>query len=201
MAIRADDDLNLSPSGTRQSSSLMGMTPTSSLESLGRFFTDGLDSNDTNDDTVDVLNGLLESCRYGVYGFGESAEHTQAPVIKTVLYQRAGDCQTAAGELQQLIAQMRGEAGEGGTAGEALHRGRVAVKGISCGYSSHDMLEECERAKDVSVAQHRKFLKQDLPFRARTMMVREARGAQLTTIKLNYCVRFTRSSADQRSLL
>ena len=174
-----DNDLNLTPSGMRQSSSLTGMTSTSSLESPGRFFTGDRDSEDINNDAVDTLNDLLECCRDGVYGFGKCAEHTQAPDIKTVLYQRAGDCQTAAGELQQLIAQMGGEAGDGGTASEALHRGWVAVKGTLSGYSDHDMLDECERAEDVAVAQYRKALKQNLPLSARTVVERQARGAQL----------------------
>ena len=174
-----DDDLNFSPSDMRQSLTLAGMKPTSTLASPGHLFTGGRDSEDTNGDLVDTLNGLLECCRDGVYGFGKCAEHTQARDIKTILYQRAGDCQTAAGELQQLIAQMGGEAGAGGTAGEALHRGWVAVKGTLNGYSDHDMLNECERAEDVAVAKYRKALKQDLPLSARIVVERQARGVQL----------------------
>lgn len=174
-----DNDLNLTPAGMRQSSSLTGMTSTSSLESPGSFFTSDRDSEDINDDAIETLNDLLECCRDGVYGFGKCAEHTQAPDIKTVLYQRAGDCQSAAGELQQLIVQMGGEPDEGGTVSEALHRGWVSVKGTLSGYSDYDMLDECERAEDVALGQYRKALKQSLPSNAKVVVERQARGAQI----------------------
>lgn len=174
-----DNDLNLTPTGMRQSSSLTGMTSSSSLDSPASIFTGDRDPEDINEDAVDTLNNLLESCRDGEYGFRECAEHTHAPDIKTILNQRAVDCQSAAAELHQLIVQMGGEPEEGGTVTEALHRGWVSVKGTLSGYSDYDMLDECERAEDVSLAQYRKALKQSLPLNARTVVERQARGAQV----------------------
>lgn len=174
-----DNDLNLTPTGMRQSSSLTGMTSSSSLQSPASVFTGDRDPEDINDDAIDTLNNLLESCRDGEYGFRECAEHTHAPDIKAILNQRAGECQSAAAELHQLIVQMGGEPEEGGTVTEALHRGWVSVKGTLSGYSDYDMLDECERAEDVSLAQYRKALKQSLPLNARTVVERQARGAQV----------------------
>ena len=36
-----------------------------------------------NDDVVDALNDLLESCRDGEYGFNTAAEHAKSADIKT----------------------------------------------------------------------------------------------------------------------
>jgi len=174
-----DNDLNLTPVGLRQSAILTGMTSTSALESPASVFTGDRDPEDINDDAIDTLNDLLESCRDGEYGFRECAENAKAHDIKTILFQRAGDCQSAAGELQQLIVQMGGEPDEGGTVSEALHRGWVSVKGTLSGYSDYDMLNECERAEDVALAQYRTAIKQSLPANVRVVVERQARGTQL----------------------
>ena len=173
-----DNDLNLTPSGMRQNASLTGMTSTSALESPAGTYADDRDPDDKNDDATDTLNDLLECCRDGEYGFRECAEHTKAHDIKTVLSQRASECRFAATELQALIVQMDGEPDEGGTVSAALHRGWVAVKGTLSGYSDYDMLDECERAEDVALAQYRKALKQNLPATAMTLVERQSHGVQ-----------------------
>ena len=173
-----DSDLNLTPSGMRQSASLTGMTSTSTLASPSTVFTGERDAEDMNGDAIDTLNNLLESCRDGEYGFRECAEHTKAHAIKTILNLRSDDCKSAAAELQELIICMGGKPEEGGTASEALHRGWVAVKGTLSGYSDYDMLDECERAEDVALAQYRKALKSSLPLTAKTVVERQAQGAQ-----------------------
>lgn len=173
-----DNDLNLTPGGMRQSSSLTGMASTSALESPSGTYTGGRDAEDLNGDAIDTLNDLLETCRDGEYGFRECAEHTRALDIKTVLNQRASECRFAATELEAMIKQMGSEPEEGGTATAAFHRGWVAVKGTLSGYSDYDMLDECERAEDVALGQYRKALKQSLPASAMALVDRQYQGVQ-----------------------
>lgn len=143
-----------------------------------RFATPDDPDTDGNDDAVDTLNDLLECCRDGEYGFRECAANTKAQDIQTLLVRRAGDCGAAAVELQTLIRQMDGEAGDSGTVSGAMHRGWVSVKGTLSGYSDKAMLDECERGEDSAVAQYRKALKQDLPAASRAVVERQAQGAQ-----------------------
>ena len=173
-----DSDLNLTPGGMRQSSSLTGMTSTSALESPSGTYTGSRDAEDLNGDAIDTLNDLLETCRDGEYGFRACAEHTRALDIKTVLNQRASECRFAATELEAMIKQMGSEPEEGGTAAAALHRGWVAVKGTLSGYSDYDMLDECERAEDVALGQYRKALKQSLPASAMALVDQQYQGVQ-----------------------
>ena len=170
------NDLNLTPSGMRQSASLTGMTSSSSLDSSA--YGADRDPEDINADAIDTLNDLLESCRDGEYGFRECAEHTKALDIKTVLGQRAEDCRVAAIDLQALIVKMGGTPQEGGTASGAMHRGWVSVKGTLTGYSDYAMLDECERGEDVALANYRKALKQNLPVVARVLVESQSQGAQ-----------------------
>ena len=165
--------------GLREDTSLTGMTSTSALESPSNVFTGERDPEDINDDAIDTLNNLLEICRDGESGFTESAEHTKVQDVKSVFLQRAHDCRTGAAELQQLIIEMGGEPDEGGTVSGAMHRGWVAVKATLSGYSDMDMLEECERAEDVALAQYRKALKQELPMQAKAVVECQARGTQM----------------------
>ena len=172
-------DLGSTYGGSRQNASLTGTLPVSALESPSSVFSGERDPEDIHDDAIDTLNNLLEICRDGEFGFTESAEHTKTQEVKTVFLQRAGDCRSAATELQELISEMGGEPDEGGTVSGAMHRGWVAVKGSLSGYSDIDMLEECERAEDVALAQYRKALKQDLPMRAKAVVERQAQGTQI----------------------
>lgn len=131
-----------------------------------------------NDEVIDTLNDLLESCRDGEYGFNTSAEHTKTADLKTMLLRHAQECRTAGQELQALIRQLGGEPDEGGTVSGALHRGWVSVRGTLSGHSDLSMLSECERGEDAAVARYRKALKQDLPPAIRSVVERQAEGAQ-----------------------
>ncbi len=132
----------------------------------------------SDDEVCDTLNDLLESCRDGEFGFRECAEHTTAQDIKTLLSRHAAECQEAGYELLTLIKQWGGKAEEGGTLSGALHRGWVSVRGTLSGYTDLAMLDECERGEDAALARYRKALKQNLPSAARTVVERQAQGAQ-----------------------
>lgn len=131
-----------------------------------------------NDEVIDTLNDLLETCRDGEYGFNTSAEHTKSPELKNILVRHAGECRQAGLELQALIRQLGGEPDEGGSMGGAMHRGWVSVRSALSTYTDQAMLDECERGEDVAVASYRKALKQNLPASIRSVVERQAEGAQ-----------------------
>lgn len=131
-----------------------------------------------NDDVIDTLNELLESCRDGEYGFAECAEHVKAQDIKTLLLRHADECRGAAAELVSQIRQLGGEADEGGTVTGAMHRGWVSVRRVLSGYTDLAMLKECERGEDAAVARYRSALKENLPPAVRSLVERQAQGAQ-----------------------
>jgi uncharacterized protein (TIGR02284 family) len=143
------------------------------------FINDKLEKDDMdNDDVIDILDDLLESCRDGEYGFRECGAHTTAQDIKTLMLRHADECRDAGVELQGLIRQLGGEPDEGGSMGGALHRGWVSVRGTLTGYSDEGMLDECERGEDAALARYRKALKEDLPAPIRAVVERQAQGAQ-----------------------
>ena len=90
----------------------------------------------------------------------------------------ADECRAAGLELQTLIRQLGGKPDEGGSVSGALHRGWVSVRGTLSGYSDQAMLDECERGEDAALARYRKALKGNLPAAIRSVVERQAQGAQ-----------------------
>lgn len=156
-----------------QSGSYGGMqgTATNSLR-------DGVSIPADDDEVIDVINDLLESCRDGEYGFRTSADHATSVDLKSTLVRHSEECRTAGQELQTLIRQLGGDPDEGGSVSGALHRGWVSVRGTLSGYSDEAMLDECERGEDAAVARYRKALKANLPGAIRSVVERQAEGAQ-----------------------
>ena len=133
----------------------------------------------SNDDIVDTLNDLIETCKDGEFGFTACAKHTQSTELRSVFLQRASECQTAAAELQPYVVQYGGKPDTGGSASGALHRGWVAVRGSLTGYNDQAMLEECERGEDHALARYRKALRDDtLPEPLRALIQRQEMGVQ-----------------------
>jgi len=131
-----------------------------------------------NDDVVDVLDDLLESCRDGEYGFRTSAEHADSPELKGIFLRHSSECAAAATELEREIRNHGGEPSSGGTVSGALHRGWVSVKAAMTSRDDKAVLEECERGEDAAVARYRKALKASLPASVRAIVERQAQGAQ-----------------------
>lgn len=133
----------------------------------------------TNDDIVDTLNDLIETCKDGEFGFNACAKHVSSGELKSLFTQRALECQRAAAELQPFVLQYGGKPDQGGSAAGALHRGWVAVKGSLTGYSDEAVLEECERGEDNALARYRKALKQGtLPPALQAIIERQFIGVQ-----------------------
>ncbi|MEO8387319.1 MAG: PA2169 family four-helix-bundle protein [Polaromonas sp.] len=133
---------------------------------------------DDDEDVIEVLNDLLESCRDGEYGFRECAEHAKAQDLKTLMQRHAEECRAGGLELQTLIRQLGGKPDDGGSVSGALHRGWVSVRATLSGYSDQAVLNECERGEDAAVARYRKALKSNLPSSIRSVVERQAQGAQ-----------------------
>lgn len=132
----------------------------------------------SNDDVVDVLNDLIETCNDGAKGFTACAEQAKAAELKSVFRARADECKRAAEELQAQVLACGGKPDQGGTASGAMHRGWVKIRSAMSLVDDHAVLEECERGEDVAVNAYRKALEEDLPAQIRSLVARQAEGAQ-----------------------
>ena len=117
----------------------------------------------TNDQTVDVLNNLIETCKDVEYGFKSCADHCKSADLKTIFRRRSEDCAKGARELQTLVSRLGGKPETDSSASGTMHRGWVAVVGTLSGYSDEQMLNECERGEDAAMDRYRAALKEPLP--------------------------------------
>ena len=115
-----------------------------------------------NDDTVKVLNELVQTSEDGKKGFADAAESATASELKLVFHRRSLDCATAATELQDLVKTLGGTPKDCGTMTGAAHRGWAKVK-ATVGDANLGMLKEIERAEDQAKAAYTKALTVRLP--------------------------------------
>lgn len=133
---------------------------------------------DTPADTIDTLNNLIETCRDGEYGFRASAGQAHSETLRSTLLARAQDCHTAADQLRAWVAQLGGQAGDGGSALGSLHRGWVAVKAALSTYDDLAVLEDCERGEDSALKRYRQALEHELPDPIRHLVEHQYEGAK-----------------------
>jgi len=132
----------------------------------------------SNDDTIDILNDLIETSKDGEYGFRTSAESIHSADVQQLFQRRADECRQAAADLQAMVVQLGGAPEDSGSTSGAMHRGWVAVKGTLTGYSDTAILEETERGEDVAMESYRKALASELPPAARALVERQMEGVK-----------------------
>jgi uncharacterized protein (TIGR02284 family) len=127
------------------------------------------------DDTVKILNKLIETSEDGLKGFKEAADKATEPQLKQMFAERAQGCSQSARELQALVTAMGGEAEKSGSVAGAAHRGWVKVK-TAVSDNNIAVLEEVERGEDYAKASYTKALKSELPPQVRNVVEKQFQG-------------------------
>ena len=137
-------------------------------------------SNDTmsNDDVIDELNTLIETCKDGEYGFRACADHVKSTQLRQVFTSRADECRQAAAELQSLVTRLGGKADTGSSVTGTIHRGWVDLKGMLTGDSDQAALNECERGEDAALERYRDAIKKSLPDDVALVVQRQYEGVK-----------------------
>jgi uncharacterized protein (TIGR02284 family) len=131
-----------------------------------------------NDDVIDVLNKLIETCKDGEYGFRTCAEHVKSEQLRTVFLQRAETCRKGASELQAEVTRLGGTAETDSSTTGTIHRGWVNVKAMLTGNSDQAALDECERGEDAALERYRDAIKNDLPSDVAAIVQRQYEGVK-----------------------
>lgn len=125
---------------------------------------------------VDTLNGLIETCADGAYGFASCADYSNISRHRALFRQRAQQCKEAGEQLHMLVLRLGGVPTRGGSASGALHRGWVAVRGTLSGLRDQSILAECERGETVALERYHGALEQALPADVRVLVQRHVDG-------------------------
>ncbi|MCW2269766.1 hypothetical protein D3C77_58700 [compost metagenome] len=111
-----------------------------------------------NKDVISVLNELIEFSKDGEKGFKTSAEDVKNPELRTYFLQRAGECGTAASELQHQVRALGGDPETSTSVSGDLHRGWVNLKSMLTGKDEEAVLNEVERGEDHALKAYKDAL-------------------------------------------
>ncbi len=131
-----------------------------------------------NDDVIDTLNKLIETCKDGEYGFKTSAEHVKSAQLRSVFLECCESCRRGATELQAEVARLGGKPEHDSSTTGTIHRGWVNLKSALTGNDDKAILEECERGEDAALARYRDAIKEPLPSDVMAIVQRQYEGAK-----------------------
>jgi uncharacterized protein (TIGR02284 family) len=104
----------------------------------------------SNDEVIDKLNDLIETCKDGQEGFKSASEGIERSDLKTTFYEFSQQRANFAGELQGLVRSLGGDPDTSGSISGAVHRGWIDLKSAVTGRDEKAILNECERGEDYA---------------------------------------------------
>lgn len=114
-------------------------------------------------ETLDVLNNLIETCRDGQEGYRQAAQHTQSPDLKDFFNHKSLERAQFAGELE-AEAERLGESDpdRGPSMANKLHRAWMNLK-EKLGAGDASILESLESGEDHAKKRYEEALRSSLP--------------------------------------
>ena len=103
------------------------------------------------DNTISVLNELIQTCKDGSAGFQNAADNVKDVDLKPLFEKYAAQRREFAVKLQAMVAQLGGEAENSGSYAGTIHRGLMDLKAVWTDLDRKATLNECERGEDYAV--------------------------------------------------
>ena len=131
------------------------------------------------DEMIDVLNDLIETCRDGQKGFEDAASHFENPAIRAFLEEQSRIRGRFAEQIQQEVRQLGGDPVSDGSATGAVRRAWMDLKS-AVGGGDKAILSSCEAGEDSAVTQYRSALQKMLPEPARSLVSQQYESIERT---------------------
>ena len=123
-----------------------------------------------NDQAVDLLNQLIETCKDGAQGFRLAESSVKSPDLKQLFGSYAGQRAMFGGQLQAEVEQLGGSPEKSGSMAATLHRGWMNVKAAVTGHDECSILAECERGEDAALKAYEQATHTMLPATVQAMV-------------------------------
>jgi uncharacterized protein (TIGR02284 family) len=131
-----------------------------------------------NNDTIRILNDLIETCEDGEHGFRLAAEDAKDAELRSLLQRYSDQRRDFVRELRALVTQLGGNADDHGSVTGKLHRGWINLKAAISSNEPHAVLAECERGEDAAVKAYREALEKLDDVRAREVVLQQSAQVQ-----------------------
>ncbi len=132
-----------------------------------------------DDNTISVLNNLIETNKDGQEGFKQAAEGITNSSLKSLFYEIGQQRAQNAGELQNLVRELGGDPETSSSTVGALHRSWINIKSLVTGQDEAGILAEAERGEDSAKKAYKDALAESLP--ANVLSVVQAQADKVMT--------------------
>lgn len=126
-----------------------------------------------SENSITILNRLIETSKDGEKGFRQAAEYTPDHYLQSIFNGCADSYQRAVNELQTCVAQLGAQPEDSGSVLGALHRGWTGIKATLSRGDSHAILVECERVEESVKDNYLKALNAALPTNIHLLIERQ----------------------------
>lgn len=127
-----------------------------------------------DDNTVSVLNNLIEVNKDGQEGFKQAAEGITDSSLKSVFYEFGQQRSQNVGELQSLVRELGGDPENSSSTVGAIHRSWINIKSLVTGKDEAGILNEAERGEDFAKKAYKDALAGTLPANVLTVVQKQA---------------------------
>lgn len=127
-----------------------------------------------DDNTISVLNNLIETNKDGQEGFKQAAEGITDSGLKSLFYEIGQQRAQNAGELQALVRELGGDPETSSSTVGALHRSWINIKSLVTGQDEAGILNEAERGEDSAKKAYKDALAETLPANVLTVVQKQA---------------------------
>lgn len=130
----------------------------------------------TNEDTISVLNELIQVSKDGEREFHDCAEEVTDPELLEFFTKTSQRCAEGATMLQEEVRRLGGEPETEGSFSGAAHRMWTNLKTAVAGADKGTILKACEIGEQHAVEAYEKALQEDLPTDVRAMVEMQHHG-------------------------
>jgi uncharacterized protein (TIGR02284 family) len=127
----------------------------------------------TKEDTIALLNHLIETCRNGELGYAEAAKHVDDTRLQTVLQDYSKERAGFVRALQAEVKKLGGTPAESGTIGAALHRGWLEFKAVATLGDGGAILSACETGEDSAWTHYKDAVDSDVSGESRSLIEKQ----------------------------
>ncbi|MES2661700.1 MAG: PA2169 family four-helix-bundle protein [Pseudomonadota bacterium] len=131
-----------------------------------------------NEDTVSVLNNLIEISKDGEEGFMKASQEVDNQNLKSYLMRRSTEVKQSVAELQRLVIELGGKPADSSSVAGYLHRRWIDLKTAIVDNDNLAVLNELERGEDVALRAYKEASQKELPVAAAHVVLRQLNGTQ-----------------------
>jgi uncharacterized protein (TIGR02284 family) len=126
-----------------------------------------------NNDVIDILNLLIETCKDGQEGYRAAATNIQNSEFRRLFNIFSQQRAQFVSELQSEVHRLGGEPATEGSVAGRVHRGWLKIKSKALGGDEASIVAGCQSGEEAAIHAYQDALKADLPLDVQYIVKRQ----------------------------